>query len=253
MKIDIDELFQIALNAANDAKNSSIKYIIDSKIISHELKDIKTMADIEMNNIIISHLKLTGIPILSEESEKKHHNGYIWIVDPLDGTLNFSRGYGCYSISISLWNDDTPLIGIVYDIFNNQVYTSKKSKGTFLGTKSLHVSNTNQLQDAILATGFSSGANYHTDSLYGLVKQVQIFKKVRAIGSASIMLSYVASGVFDVYYEKDIYLWDIAAGLSLVKESGGKFIIRKTDDKFKYEVLASNKLLFNECRNIFMS
>ena len=250
MNYNIDELFQIALNAATEAKNLTKKYILNPKIISNDFKDIKTMLDYEMNEIIISHLKSTFIPILSEEGEKKEHKNLFWIVDPLDGTLNFSRGFGCYSVSISLWENNSPILGIVYDIFNNQVYTSKKSLGARLGHHNLKVSTTNFIQDAILATGFPSGANYQTDVLLSLVTKIQLFKKIRTIGSASIMLSYVASGVFDVYYEKNIYLWDVAAGLALIEEAGGKFLIRNSGKDYKYEVLASNNILFDVCKSI---
>ena len=210
------------------------------------------MVDFKMNEIIISHLKLTSIPILSEEGEKKEFKSLFWIVDPLDGTLNFTRGFGFYSVSISLWDFNSPVLGIVYDIYNNQIYSSKKSFGARLGHTKLKVSTTNSIKDAILATGFPSGANYQTDILLSLVSKIQLFKKIRAIGSASIMLSYVACGVFDVYYEKDIYLWDVAAGLALIEEAGGKFSIKKSSNEHKYEVLASNNILFDECQNILL-
>ena len=250
MNYTINDLFQIALSAAIEAKNLAKKNILNPKVLSNDFKDIKTLVDHEMNEIIISHLKSTCIPILSEEGEKKNNKNIFWIVDPLDGTLNFARGFGCYSVSISLWENDSPILGIVYDISNNKVYTSKKSFGARLGHNKLKVSTTHRIQDAILATGFPSGANYQTDVLLSIVTKIQLFKKIRTIGSASLMLSYVASGVFDVYYEKNIYLWDVAAGLALVEEAGGKFLIKKSGKDFKYEVLASNNILFEECKSV---
>ena len=102
-----------------------------------------------------------------------------------------------------------------------------------------------------MATGFPSDANYDSENLLNLVNNIQNFKKIRAIGSASLMLAYVAEGVFDVYYEKDIFLWDVASGLSLVKEAGGMIYYKKTTG-FKYEVLASNKLLFNKAKELLI-
>lgn len=250
MDYNINHLFEIALKAAIEAKKVAKKFILSPQVISSDFKDIKTLVDYEMNEIITSHLISTHIPILSEEGEKKCNKNLFWIVDPLDGTFNFTRGFGCYSVSISLWENDFPIVGIVYDIFNNKIYTSKKSFGARLGHSKLNVSTTQRIQDAILATGFPSGANYQTDVLLSVVTKIQLFKKIRAIGSASIMLSYVASGVFDVYYEKNIYLWDVAAGLALVEEAGGKFFIKYSGKDFKYEVLASNNILFEECKNI---
>ena len=241
----------IAKEAVFLAIDISKKYLIDSKIISYLDKDIKTMADIEMNEVIIARLSLTNIPIISEEKSNNSWSskGYYWIVDPLDGTLNFSRGFGCYSISISLWKDKSPVLSIVYDLYQNRLYISEKNKGSRLDDLLIQVSSTKFVKDAILATGFPSGSNYQDDILSSLVTKIQQFKKVRAIGSASLMLAYVASGVFDVYYEKDIYLWDVAAGLGLISEAGGVFELKKTCE-FKYEVLACNKYLFSECKKI---
>lgn len=250
MEINKEELLQVALKAVFEAKNISLKVSHDFNILSSYFKDIKTRVDIEMNDVIISCLKSTGFPILSEERGGENLGNVYWIVDPLDGTLNFTRGFDCYSISISLWMNDSPQLGVVYDIGKNRVYTSKNNNGAWEGEKKIQVSTTNKIQEAILATGFPSGANYHTEILLSIVAKIQIFKKIRAIGSASLMLSLVASGVFDVYYEKDIYLWDVAAGLSLVKEAGGEYLIRKSGNDYRYEVLATNGLLFQECKNI---
>ena len=109
-----------------------------------------------------------------------------------------------------------------------------------------NVSKTNNLMDAVLTTGFPSGGNYSTEYLLKFVSSVQEFKKVRSIGSASLMLCHVAIGICDAYYENDIYLWDIAAGVLLVKEAGGKIYMKRKGNTWKYEVLASNKLIFEE-------
>lgn len=252
MKLSNDELMDIALDSAKDAFMVSRKYLLDPKVISSNKKDIKTLIDIEMNDVIISKLMQTDIPVLSEEGDKNKLNDLLWIVDPLDGTLNFSRNFNCYSISISLWKGDSPLIGLVYDISSDKIYQNTNFLRATLNNTTICVSNIRQIEDAILATGFSSGTSYETNDLLSLVAKVQSFKKVRALGSASIMLAHVATGIFDVYYEKDIYLWDVAAGLSIVKASGGEFFIRKTDNNFKYEVLASNSFLFKECYNLLI-
>ena len=244
---------QIAKEAIYQAKEISKKYFYDSKVISSLDKDVKTLADIEMNKVIIDKLNSTNIPIISEEESNQFlpEKGYYWIVDPIDGTLNFSRGFGCYSISISLWKDELPHISIVYDLYQNRLFISEKNQGSRLNDNSIQVSSLKFIKDAILATGFPSGANYQYEALLPIVGNIIKFKKVRAIGSASLMLAYVASGVFDVYYEKDIYLWDVAAGLGLVSEAGGCFELKRTGN-FKYEVLASNKYLFSECKNMLM-
>lgn len=241
------DLLAIAENAASEALVIGSQFRHDAHVLSSIYKDIKTEADIRMNECIIACLDATGIPVISEESDNdfKVIPDRCWVIDPLDGTYNFSRGYPTAGISISLWENNKPVIGVVADIYSGTIYSSS-SAGAWLNGKVIQVSNIADIKDAVLATGFPSGASYETSELMKFVSSVQTFKKVRAIGSASLMLSYVAAGVFDVYYEKDIYLWDVAAGLSLVKEAGGRIFYRARPESMKYEVLACNALLFKQ-------
>jgi fructose-1,6-bisphosphatase/inositol monophosphatase family enzyme len=217
-------------------------------ILTNELKDIKTLVDLKMNECILNELSGTGFPILSEESDWKHKAVPLfgWIVDPLDGTLNFTRKFPCVGISIAFMVDGIPVIGFVKDIFNNISYSANLNGGATKNGIAMNVSNESQLSNAILSTGFPSGANYDTIELMHFVSNVQEFKKIRALGSASLMLCLVAEGVFDLYYEKGIYLWDVAAGIALVNASGGKYLLTKMDDPYKYEVLASNSGIFEK-------
>ncbi len=246
-------LEKIAENTSKKAYIIAERFISDAVILSNKNKDIKTLADEEINKCIINELKSTEIPIISEEINNQNINIYkqCWIIDPLDGTLNFSRQFPCSSISIALWDNAMPTLGLVRNIFDDSLYTSYINKRTKKNNHHVNVSQVADIRNAILATGFPSGANYEYENLLPFVKKVQKFKKIRAIGSASLMLSYVAEGVFDVYYEKDIFLWDVAAGLSLVKEAGGVIFYKKTIG-FKYEVLASNKLIFNKAKELLI-
>lgn len=246
-------LEKIAENASTKAFNTAIKFIDDAIILSNEDKDIKTLADEQINNVILNELIITKIPIISEEINNENINisDQCWIIDPLDGTLNFSRKFPFSSISIALWNNNLPQQGLVKNIFDGSLFTSSKNKGTKKNNNHVNVSNVSEINNAVLATGFPSGANYETDTLLSFIQNIQKFKKIRALGSASLMLAYVAEGVFDVYYEKDIYLWDIASGLSLVKEAGGEIFFKNTNG-FKYEVLASNKLIFNKAKDLLI-
>ena len=207
----------IAKNAAVKAKEIAMSFINDAGILKNDFKDIKTLADMRMNECILDELKPTEISIISEEIES--HTSKIpaecWVIDPLDGTFNFSRKYPCASISISLLVNSVPSLGVVKDVFNDITYSSLSEKGAYRNNEKMRVSNIESINDAILATGFPSGANYETDTLLSFIQNIQKFKKIRALGSASLMLAYVAEGVFDVYYEKDIFLWDVASGLSL--------------------------------------
>jgi myo-inositol-1(or 4)-monophosphatase len=222
-------------------------------VITNIHKDIKTIADLELNRVIVGILSYSNIEILSEELPENNlnHKQLFWVIDPLDGTLNFTRKFNIYGISVALWNENYPILGVIYNYHEKHLFYSYFNKGAFLNDTRIHVSNTNIISNSILATGFPSGGDYSSDSINIFLKQVQNFKKIRALGSASIMLTYVAQGIFDVYFEKNIYLWDVAAGLSLVKEAGGEIYYIRVEGTNKYNVLASNKLLFNRLKKIF--
>ena len=246
-------LLKIADNVSKKAYVIAKKFNNDAIVLSNKNKDIKTLADDEINNCIINELKKTKIPIISEEIDNQNINisNRCWIIDPLDGTLNFTRKFPYSSISIALWDDAIPTLGLVKNIFDGSLYKSFLNKGTRKNNHFVNVSIVSEISNAVLATGFPSGANYKSENLLSIVQNTQKFKKIRAIGSASLMLAYVAEGIFDVYYEKDIYLWDVAAGLSLVKEAGGMIFFKKMKG-FKYEVLASNKLIFYKAKELLI-
>jgi myo-inositol-1(or 4)-monophosphatase len=247
-------LLEIAITAATDGAKLAKQYLSDAGVLSNSGKDIKTVADIEMNNIILNHLVTTGIPILSEEKTNMGTSipSICWIVDPLDGTYNFTRKFPSAAVSIALWHKNMPQISVVYNIFSSEIYVSSVNNTTTMNGNEISVSNINDISNSLLSTGFPSGSSYDTEDLLKIVRNVQAFKKVRTIGSASMMLSYVSNGIFDVYYENGIYIWDVAAGLGLVKQSGGDYILKSTNDPFKFEVLASNKLIFEEAKKILM-
>jgi myo-inositol-1(or 4)-monophosphatase len=256
VKHNLDELLFIAISAATDAAEIANKYIDDAGVLYSLEKDIKTLADKEVNNIILKHLSPTNIPIFSEENDSDITSSIpntCWIIDPIDGTYNFTRKYPLASISIAFWHDNMPQIGVVLNIFNSEIFVATLNTSATLNGLDISVSNIDKISNSLLATGFPSGSSYHTDDLFKIVRKVQAFKKVRMIGAASLMLSYVAKGVFDVYYEKGIYIWDVAAGLVLVKQAGGEFILKPTSDPYKFEVLASNKLIILEAKEILIS
>ena len=248
------DLLKIAERAASEAQKIAFGYRSDAQVLSSIYKDIKTQADLEMNECIIQVLKSTNIPIISEEMENTFDiiPARCWIIDPLDGTYNFSRRFPCSGISISLWENNEPVLGVIKDIFTNSTFSCRSNNGSFQDGVVIKVSEVPGVKDSILATGFPSGASYLTKDLATFVKNVQSFKKVRAIGTASLMLSYVSAGIFDAYYENDIYLWDVAAGLALVKEAGGKIYYRKKSG-MKYEVLAANRGIFDEVKSLLIT
>ena len=237
---------QLAINAAREtAKLLKLNYLNDVGVISNKNKDIKTKADLAAHEYLLGELGKTGIKILSEESNDYSFdiNDNQWIIDPLDGTLNFSRGFKMAAVSIALWNQGLPVLGVVHNIFSNQLYYASVGNGTWINENKISVSLVSKKEDAVLATGFPTDSDFSNEAITGFISEVQQYKKIRMLGSASLMLAFVASGHFDIYKENDIYIWDIAAGLSLVSEAGGAYLLNAGGSNVKFNVEASNSLL----------
>jgi len=148
---------------------------------------------------------------------------YCWIIDPLDGTTNFLHGLHPYAISIGLMEYDEVVAGVIYEVNGNETFTTWKNGGAWLNGKAIHVSKAAKLSDSLLATGFPYNdfkclAQY-MNLLNHLVKNTH---GIRRLGSAAIDLAYVACGRFEAFYEYGLQPWDIAAGMLLVREAGGK-------------------------------
>lgn len=213
-------------------------------------RDVKIRADYEIEEFIIGSLsRKTDFAILSEErgliDGKDGHDGYRWIIDPLDGSLNFSRGIPLYCISIGLWKGMEPVLGVVLDVTRNEAFSGIVGKGTRLNGLPVKVSRTSDRSKAVLCTGFPVSTDFSQASLLGFVEDVRNFKKIRLLGSAALSLAYVACGRADFYEENNIKIWDVAAGLALVRAAGGIIDITPTDIRDAFEVKASNKHLLN--------
>jgi len=241
--MSIQDQVNVALKAAAAAADLLLRdYLQDAQVTDDRDKDIKTQADVVSQALILSQLDPTGIPVLAEEGDSKTADldQPLWLVDPLDGTLNFTRGFEMAAVSIALWDKGQPVLGVVHHIHHNRSYSGVVGEGAWCDDRPIRVSDTADIQRAILATGFPSGRSYDTDSLLGFVQSVQSYKKVRMLGSAALMLAQVAAGHFDAYEEEDIYLWDVAAGLALVRAAGGQFGMTPGSGPFQYHVRATN-------------
>ena len=157
--------------------------------------------------------------------------------------MNFSRSFEMSAVSIALWDGGIPILGVVQHLFFDQVFYSCLNHGAWLNDVKISVSNIDQKNQAVLATGFPSGRDFSKVSLYQFVKNFQDYKKIRMLGSAALMLAFVSCGYFDAYQEEDIYIWDVAAGLALISESGGIYEIKTGSSESKFNVYASNNCL----------
>jgi myo-inositol-1(or 4)-monophosphatase len=214
----------------------------NAQIQSQTGKDIKTRADVESEVCIAQRLSPSGIPVLGEEMAKApvEKLGLRWLVDPLDGTMNFSRGFPMNAVSVGLWDGNTPILGAVYDLSRRVLYTGCVGAGAWRDGRVMRVSSTVERGQAVLATGFPVARDYAKEALTGFVERVQAFKKIRMIGSAVMSLAFVAEGVFDAYFEEDIMVWDVAAGLALVAAAGGRIEVRPGSKPYALVATATN-------------
>jgi len=178
-----------------------------------------------------------------EESGKDSGTSeYTWLVDPLDGTTNFAHSYPFFCCSIALVQNNRPIAGVVYDALRDECFTAEKDHGAFLNGRRLSVTKTKSLAESLVCTGFAYAVretHYNLDNFRQFVLKTQ---GVRRDGSAAMNLSYVAAGRFDGFWERGIQAWDMAAGVLMVQEAGGKVtdISGKPFDLFAENALATN-------------
>ena len=206
-------------------------------------RDVKVAADHAIHDAISSALLGTGIPIQSEENPESWRSavpGLRWILDPLDGSVNLSRGIPLYCISLALWYNEDPVLGVIHDLCRTETFTGLMGVGASLDGYRISSSSISNPQSAVLCTGFPVGTNFSETALTEFVRRIQEFKKVRLFGSAALSLAWVSCGRADVYIEEGIALWDIAAGLALVRASGGIAHLRPYGESGRLTVIAGS-------------
>ena len=173
--------------------------------------DFVTNSDLKTEKIIIEELKKAkpNYSIISEENgiEKNKDKKNTWIIDPIDGTVNFLHGIPHFAISIALKSDNEIVSGLIFDPIKNEVFYGEKNNGSFFNNQRIRVSKKDSLSDCLFGTG--GKVDDETNIPY------------RKSGCAALDMAYVASGRYDGYFQKNLNLWDIAAGIILVREAGG--------------------------------
>ena len=193
-------------------------------------KDFVTNADLKAEKIIIEELK-KGRPnysILSEESENKQvkKSSNTWIIDPIDGTINFLHGIPHFSISIALKSENEIVSGLIFDPIKNEIFYAEKNNGAYFNNHRIRVSKKNQIDECLFVTG--GKLNKQLDLVY------------RRSGSAALDMAYVAAGRYDGYFQHKLNIWDIAAGIILIKEAGGLINEINLDQVENIDVIASS-------------
>ena len=206
--------------------------------------DIKLDLDVRTQDLITEHL-LGAFPdhaIFGEEGIAGNQaSEFQWIVDPIDGTVNYFYGIPHYCISIALRERGEIILGVIYDPQRDELWHVERGGPATLNGKPIAVSTRTKLSDATLSVGFSKTKTTIAAGLPLLEKYVSRARKCRLMGSAALDLAYVACGRLDAYIEQSVSLWDVAAGKILVETAGGQFeMTERTDTPGKISVIASS-------------
>ena len=191
--------------------------------------DLVTEADIAAERLIVERIRSyhPRHAILTEESGDVITVGdagseYKWVIDPLDGTTNYAHGYPVFCVSVALEHEGRVVLGVVYDPTRDELFAAERGQGATLNGRSLRVSETAELNGALLCTGFPYDVRDRGDFARHFRNFIMRAQSVRRDGAAALDLAYVAAGRFDGFYEEGLRPWDVAAGVLLVEEAGGR-------------------------------
>tara|TARA_B100000700_G_scaffold179414_1_gene198100 strand:+ start:300 stop:1058 length:759 start_codon:yes stop_codon:yes gene_type:complete len=206
--------------------------------------DFVTSADTKAEKIIIEELSKArkNFSILSEESGnvKKKDKNNVWIIDPIDGTTNFLHGVPHFAISIALKSDNEIISGLIYDPIKDEMFYAEKNVGAFLNNKRIRVSKRKKISECLFA-GSANDIKVINENIKGKIV-------IRNSGSAALDMAYVASGRYDAYFQKKVSLWDVAAGIVIIKEAGGHINSIDLNKHNNVDVVASNSSIDDKLR-----
>lgn len=251
----MDDLLLDAIDIARNAGRAIRPYFRSDRLDIHSKlneADIVTAADKASEAIVVKSIKhlYPSHSILSEEMGAENHDGeYRWIIDPLDGTTNFSAGIPIFAVSIGIEHDGVPVVGVVYDPVLDELFTAVKGQGAFLNGSPIHVKNNDRLDRAVVSTGFPVDKNVNPDNNLDNVSRVlPLVRGMRRLGSAAMDICYVAAGFTDAYWEMNLHDWDVAAALLILDEAGGESY--RFRDNRNVSVIASNKKLMPQLKEL---
>ena len=217
------------------------------RVNSSQAHDIKLEIDVRAQELIAESL-LNRFPEHALHGEEgivgKQKSNYQWVVDPLDGTVNYFYSIPHFCVSIALRFKGEIIVGVIYDPMRDEIWATQKGGEATLNGKPFRVSERADLAEAVISVGLSKTGVTISAGIPLLQEMVHRARKCRLMGSAALDMAYVACGRFDAYIEQGISLWDIAAGWILVENAGGTVELKpRTDMKEKYSIIASNGVI----------
>ena len=222
--------------------------------------DLVTESDLASERLIIDRIKThyPGHAILAEESglsepaDRARRSGWRWIIDPLDGTTNYAHGYPCFCVSMGLECEGRLELGVVYDPIRDEMFTAERGQGAALNGRRIRVSPTPNLASALLCTGFPYDVRERNEFARHFANFIMAAQGVRRDGAAALDLAYVAAGRFDGFWEEGLKPWDVAAGVLMIEEAGGRVsnYLNGPFDIFTPPIMASNGLIHEEMMRV---
>ncbi len=224
-----------AVNLAAAYIKREIVKVTTADIEEKDLNSLVSFVDKGSERILVKELSkiLPEAGFLTEEDTVEDAlKPYVWIIDPLDGTTNSLLGIPHFAVSVALAHEGELLIGVVHEVNSEEQFYASKSGGAFLNGRPIQVSQRTEYRDILIATGFPYRNEYDTNKLFAHLKEwLMNTRGVRRMGSAALDLAYVACGRFGAYYESMLNPWDVAAGILIVREAGGKVSDYNGDEK----------------------
>lgn len=258
--IKLDKALEFSVDAAQAAGKLLRRNMRSTKKVNlATAHDIKLELDVRAQSKIETILRAAfpQIPILGEEKNIGDPTGPIrWVVDPLDGTVNYAHGIPHVCVQIALQKrvqarggteaKYKTVVAVIYDPFQEELWTAVRGEPAKLNGVPVHVSNRRSLGEAVVSVGFGKSERFLDAILPCFIQLARAARKIRTMGSAGLGLAYVAGGRFDAYIERGISLWDLAPGGLLVECAGGKFWCAKNPDGDSFRMIASNRALFKQ-------
>lgn len=221
-----EKLIQIIKEASKILKDG---FYVKNDVTFKAKKDLVTTYDVAVETFLKEAFKkeFPSFSVIAEESDNSEieFKDSI-IIDPIDGTTNFVNGVPHTAISVGVYKNKKPFIGVVYNPILDELYSAKVGEGAFLNGEKINVSQEDVLQKALIATGFPYSSGTNSDDLDMVINQMRAIlpasQDIRRLGSAALDLCYVAKGTYEGFYEMNLKAWDVSAGIIILSEAGGK-------------------------------
>jgi myo-inositol-1(or 4)-monophosphatase len=251
------DYLQTAADIAREAGALIARYF--ERGIGFDLKgdfDLVTEADRASERLVVErlHAHFPSHTVLGEEGGLREKDSeFHWYVDPLDGTTNFAHGYPMFNVTLALERAGEMIAGVIYDPVRDEMFTAELAGGAYLNGRRIHVSRTASFESALLATGFPSRKRHENINVHFFHQVAMVTHGIRRCGSAALDLAYVACGRLDGFWEFGLNPWDMAAGLLLIREAGGRTSDMKggAPDVRGPHIAASNGLIHDEMLKLF--